>query len=227
MAEERPEEMPEWATNNESLIKAPTVDKRKLGYSIDKTTGLADIPSLKGENWFRNLVYKWIKYFDYRLNNQSTNVPYKVISEQAKKLELNKWYDLKEFTLEKGTWLLSTAFNHTIAERRAKLDNPDRPPLFVCGVSEKSGDLITELSPNKILSEVLKLSEINNSLYYSDLAKDYESETLGSAVENVGFTCVLTPQKLTKYYVKSICFTYPNKTEIYTNYYRITAIKLS
>ena len=130
MALEKPQESLEWATNSDSLIKAPSIEKRKLGYSIDQSTGLADMPSLKNENWFRNLAYKWIKYLDEKVSGINTAIQYLEINDQEKTIELNKWLDLKEFIIPKGTWLLNISFNHSI-RRDQQLSNLEQSPIQI------------------------------------------------------------------------------------------------
>ncbi|KAB8035852.1 hypothetical protein GCL60_16615 [Silvanigrella paludirubra] len=227
MAEERPEELPEWGTKIESLIKAPSLEKRKLGYSIDPTTGLADIPSLKGENWFRNLVYKWIKYFDEKISNLNISINSLSISDKEKQIDLNKWHDLISFVLPKGKWIFIISFKHSIA-RDQQLNNLEQSPIFVCGISKTSGPLSEINSGNniEIVKRILSLSEVGNTLYSSYLAKEYEQGHLGSAVENIGFSCIIDNQIDTTYYVKDLCFSYPNGLDVFKIFYQINAIKI-
>ncbi|RDB37394.1 MAG: hypothetical protein DCC88_00265 [Spirobacillus cienkowskii] len=229
MALEKPQESLEWATNSDSLIKAPSIEKRKLGYSIDQSTGLADMPSLKNENWFRNLAYKWIKYLDEKVSGINTAIQYLEINDQEKTIELNKWLDLKEFIIPKGTWLLNISFNHSI-RRDQQLSNLEQSPIFVSGVSDLKGALcqFSQTERNtEIVKKILTSKGIDNTLYYSYLSKEYEQSKLGTAVENIGFSCIISNLEDKKYYVKNICFSYPNGKDIYNIYYRITAIKIS
>ncbi|MGY3805512.1 hypothetical protein ACWNT8_15715 (plasmid) [Pigmentibacter ruber] len=227
MAIERPEELPEWATKNESLIKAPTVEKRKLGYSIDSTTGLPDIPSLKGENWFRNLVYKWLKYFDDKVSNISFSINSLSISSKEKKIDLNKWYDLESFVVPKGKWLFIISFNHSIM-REQQLSNIEQSPVFICGISKNRGELsdIKSGTSPQIVKRLQELNEVGNNLYISYLAKEYEQGKLGAAVENIGYSCVINEPVDTTYYIKDLCFSFPNGQDIFKVFYQINAIKL-
>ncbi|WP_186650138.1 hypothetical protein [Fluviispira vulneris] len=230
---ERPAEFPEWASNADSLIKAPSIEKRKIGYSIDTTTGLTDIPSLRGENWFRNLVYKWIKYLDEKISSINTNISYLSISDKEKQLELNKWHDLKSFVVPKGRWFFTITFRQSISNRDVQLENKFQSPIFVCGITPIKGSL-AEFSDNlneQNVKKILASEGVGNNLYSSFLAKEYEQGNLGTAVENVGYSCVIDVPVDTNYYVKDLCFTIPyirNDTaiDLYKVFYQINAIKI-
>ncbi|WP_397600528.1 hypothetical protein [Silvanigrella sp.] len=231
MTIERPEEFPEWGTNNDSLIKAPSIDKRKQGYAIDTSTGLPDIPSLKGENWFRNLVYKWIKYFDDKLSNSLSSINHISITENEKEVQPNIWTNLKSFTLPKGRWLFLISFRHT--NFRVNQQNRSFSPVVISGISDVNGDLSTIPAINGntrdgVITEAIenakKVNGINNNLYYSNIAKEV-TKIDGSFVENFSFTCVINAETDKEYFVKNIYLTYPDR-ELYKVFYQINAIKI-
>ncbi len=232
MTELRPEELPEWGSDSGALIKAPSIEKRKKGYSIDSSTGIPDIPSLKGENWFRNLVYKWIKYFDSKISSLSLNIPNLTIRDEEKQAVENTWLDLNSFNVPKGKWLFYLTFRHT--NLRTKQQNRFFSPIVVCGISEKKGSLfdfqkissdtsdqtLIELSKN-----IKKYISTSDNLYFSNISKEVTMNIDGSFVENISFSCIIDAQSETTYYVKDLYLTYPYD-ELYRVYYQINAIKI-
>lgn len=225
MAEERPNEFPEWGSDSDALIKAPSIEKRKKGYSIDSSTGLPDIPSLKGENWFRNLVFKWIKYFDYKISNINSKIDYFSISGEQQS-ELDKWVNLNEFNVPKGKWLFFISFRHAII-RQNQSTATDILPFFVSGIYDQR-EINKKINPDNLkrsYEEIMSISGVGKNLYTSYLAKEYD-QNFGTAVENIAFSCVIDVAIDTKYYVKNLCFISTNNTEVYKNFYQINAIKI-
>ncbi len=56
--EGRPEKLPEWATNNDSIISEPTEGKKQTGWLSPEK------PTDGTFNWWQNLTYKWVEYLD-------------------------------------------------------------------------------------------------------------------------------------------------------------------
>lgn len=96
--EGRPEKLPEWATNNDSVISEPTEGKKQTGWlSPEKPTDGAF-------NWWQNLTYKWVEYLD--------QLVYPVV--EGYMSEVNKLFAFLKIKNKKLSWNIPTSINEVL-----------------------------------------------------------------------------------------------------------------
>ncbi len=94
----RPEKLPAWATNEDSVITEPSDGKKATGWLSPEK------PTDGTFNWWQNLTYKWVNYLD--------QLVYPIV--EGYMSEVNKLFAYLKIKNKKLSWNISTALNETL-----------------------------------------------------------------------------------------------------------------
>lgn len=139
MSVTKPAKYPEWADGGSAVIIEPSDPKKALGWIVEK-------PPYQFFNWWKNLTYQWIQWFDQAFRNiqlvtaaGTTTLSVASVHVMADATLGNQVIQLPDVTskdgMEVSVTMIATASSHTVT------------------VSAQSGKVISD-TQNQIISNV-------------------------------------------------------------------------